>query len=244
MVTFTNQYPDTDIDYGGGVNDLCIDPDQFAAAANLDNAIPDGGTNGQLLAKVSNDDGDVGWVDPAVYSMSAATIDTDELYRIIMFSDGTVRAIPITAVEPSVPTGLANTPKISSVRLTWVAGALATSYIIYRDGVQLATTTNLRYRDATVTVGETYEYTVQSVSAYLLRSGLSTETTAFIDPALNQAPTVEIRTWPATIAVGNKAIIRVNAIDLDGQALALALNTDVGSLTATADPSVWLLDPV
>ena len=35
----------------------------------------------------------------------AYTIDTNELYRIIVFSNGTVRAIPIDAPTPAVPTG-------------------------------------------------------------------------------------------------------------------------------------------
>ena len=68
---------------------------------------------------------------------------------------------------------------------------------------------------------------------------------AFIDPALNEPPTVTITSWPTSVPLGgSRAVIHVNAKDVDAQALAHTLNTDVGSLVATADPTVWILIPV
>jgi hypothetical protein len=176
-------------------------------------------------------------------ALSAPTVDTGEVYRLIMFSDGRTRAIPITATNPGIPTGFARTVRVNSVKLTWTAGAGATSYIVYRNGGPYVTVTDTAYRDRNVTVGETYTYAVRSVSPYELRSAITTDLTAFIDPALNIAPTVEVRTWPATVAAGNRAVVRVNAIDADAQLLADTLNVDVGTLIATADPSVWNLVP-
>lgn len=179
----------------------------------------------------------------AASSMTGLTVDTEEAYRVIMFSNGDVRAIPIGAAAPALPTGLARTIRINSVRLTWTAAAGAASYIIQRNGSDYATSTTISYRDTAVTVGETYTYAVQAVSSYGLRSAVTASVTAFIDPALNITPTVEVRTWPATVAAGNRAIARVNAADPDAQLLALALGVDVGSLVTTADPSVWTIEP-
>lgn len=176
--------------------------------------------------------------------LTGDTIDTEEPYRVIMFSDGTVLAIPVAAVAPDVVDDATVFIKIASVKIDWTAPSGAATYRVYRDGSYLASTSATEYRDGTVEVGETYTYNVQAVSAYLLRSGLSATLTAYIDPALNTTPVVEIRTWPAVPAVGTRAIVRVNALDVDGQLLALALDTDVGTLTETDDPSVWYLDPV
>lgn len=180
----------------------------------------------------------------ALGSISGPTVDTGESYRLIMFSDGTCRAIPVSAEPPGAPTSLTLTIRVNSVKLSWTAGSGATSYRVYRDGVFLTSVTTTKFRDANVTAGQTYTYSVQAVSFYGLRSASTADQTAFVDPALNVTPYIDIRVWPPTsIALGNRAIVRVNAIDVDGQQLAIALGTDVGSLIATADPTVWYLDP-
>jgi hypothetical protein len=175
--------------------------------------------------------------------MFGTTVDTGESYRVIVFSDGTCRAIPISAIAPDIPSLFARVVRVAWVKMTWNVANEATSYIIHRDGVAHATTTTNSYRDAAITVGQTYEYTVQSVSAYGLRSAQTLPLVAYIDPALNIAPTVEVRSWPATVPAGQRAVIRVNAIDADAQVLALTLGVDVGSLVATADPTVWNMIP-
>lgn len=202
---------------------------------------------GQLRANVGGT-----WVDvlagppgPPGALESTATVDTGEAYRVIVFSDGTTRAIPVDAVAPATPTGLATLARINSVRLTWSAVSGATQYVVYRNAAQVAVVSGPLYRDSAVVVGSTYTYNVAAVSVYGLRSGYSSNVSAFIDPALNVAPTVEVTTWPAgAIALGNKVIVRVNAADVDAQLLALTLGTSVGSLVATADPTVWILEPV
>jgi hypothetical protein len=177
-------------------------------------------------------------------SMTGNTVDTGEPYKVILFSNGQARAIPVGADPPATPTGLARTVKINSVRLTWTPVQYGPSYVVYRNGSPIATVSTASFQDTNVTIGQTYTYAVQSIDVYGLRSGLSSTVSAFIDPALNVAPTIEVRSWPTSVALGNRAIIRVNAKDLDSQALALALNVNVGSLVATADPSVWILIPV
>lgn len=180
----------------------------------------------------------------ALSSMTALTVDTEEAYRVILFSNGNVRAIPIGAVPPSIPTGLARVPRINSVRLTWAVPAGAATYAVYRNGAPYAIASTNSYRDRSVTVGATYTYAVQAISSFGLRSAITDTVSAFIDPALNIAPTVEVRTWAGIpVYAHSRSIVRVNASDADAQVLAYTLGVDIGSLIATADPSVWILVP-
>lgn len=172
---------------------------------------------------------------------SGFTIDTNELYRIIMLSNGSVFAIPFDAVPPDKPTGLAASVRLTSVNLTWTPAARATSYIIRRNGVELGSTWNLSYRDINIVAGNTYTYTVSSVDQYKQRSPASDPVSAFIDIALNVAPTnVVIRCWPLPIPTDGPALIRVNGRDVDVQEIAYTLGVDAGSLAPTADPTIWV----
>jgi hypothetical protein len=107
--------------------------------------------------------------------------------------------------------------------------------------VQIGTSSVPDFRDTTVTVSSTYTYTVQAIDQYGQRSGMSASENAFIDPALNEAPEVTITCWPAEIPTNGIALVRVNAIDVDAQLLALTLDVDLGALEVTDDPSVWRL---
>jgi hypothetical protein len=173
---------------------------------------------------------------------SGTTVDTGEEYRIIMLSTGLVRAVPYDAVPPDTPENVAALARLTSVRLTWDAAALATSYQITRNGSILATTSLTSYRDRAVTISQTYTYTVSSIDQYLQRSPASDPVTAFIDPALNQTPSdVTITMWPTPLPTDGWSYVRVNAQELDVQDLAFELEVDVGSLTSTPDPSTWIL---
>jgi hypothetical protein len=186
-------------------------------------------------------------IDSAVFPEDGAgsggvTVDTGEPYRIIMLSDGTVLAIPFDAVTPEAPTDILITTRLTSVSLSWPAVAGATSYQITRNGTNIATTSFTSYRDAAVTVSQTYTYTIASVDQYQQRSAASDPATAFIDPALNQTPTdVTITVWPTPIPTDGYSYVRVNALELDVQTIAFALEVDVGSLTSTPDPSTWII---
>jgi hypothetical protein len=170
------------------------------------------------------------------------TVDTGEHYKLIMLSDGTVRAIPFDEVAPATPTGLARIVRLTSVSLTWDAMAGAVSYQVTRNGTNIATTSFVSYRDAAVTIGQTYTYTVSSVDQYQQRSPASSSVTAFIDPELNQTPTdVTITVWPTPIPVDGYSYVRVNALELDVQDIAFELEVDAGSLTSTPDPSTWII---
>lgn len=194
-----------------------------------------------------------GWVDlqqgpqgppgPGGAGAEGNTVDTFQPYKIIMLSNGTVRAIPLGALPPATPTGLAVLARLSSVRVTWAAAAGAYQYAVYRNGVQIALIFGLSYRDSAITVSSTYSYQVQAVDFYGQRSGWTPSVTAFIDPATNSDPVLSIRSWPAVLPTDGKAILRVNTRDVDAQILAVSLDVDVGTIEETNDPSVWIYTP-
>lgn len=171
------------------------------------------------------------------------TADTFQSYKIILLSDGTVRAIPSTANPPSTPTGLTVTPHISSVKVQWNPVSGAASYFVYRNGGAVTQTSQRTFRDLNATVGQTYTYAVQAVDQYGQRSVVSSTVSAFVDPASNVAPVVEVTSWPTTAPTDGVTVLRVNASDADAQTLALSLGVDAGTLTATSDPSVWYYTP-
>jgi hypothetical protein len=79
---------------------------------------------------------------------SGNTVDTGQPYKVIMLSDGTVRAVPFTTVAPVPPTGLTPTIRLTSVTLHWTAaaGSGVDHYYVTRDGVLKSTSSNLTYR--------------------------------------------------------------------------------------------------
>jgi hypothetical protein len=169
------------------------------------------------------------------------TVDTNEHFKLIGLSDGTVKAIPFAVAAPVAPAGLAARVKITSALLTWNTIAGAARYLLSRDGILIASPTSNSYRDTTVVIGATYGYQVATVDGYGQRSPYSASVSAFIDGALNSAPTVHLRSWPATIATNGSTLLRVNAADVDAESLALALSVDTGNLLQTDDPSLWIV---
>ena len=79
----------------------------------------------------------------------------------------TVKTSDLTA--PSVPTGLTTTSITSTqVSLSWTASTdnvVVTGYKIYRDGVQIATTSSRTYSDKRLARGTTYKFTVAAYDA-------------------------------------------------------------------------------
>lgn len=173
--------------------------------------------------------------------LRANTVDNFDDYKAILFSDGSVRAVPYSVTAPAAPVIATSSASATLVKLTWGAVSGATSYQVLRSGVRIATTGGTSLRDRTGTTGQTYQYTVVAVNAYGMHSVASAPVTLYLDPALNAAPSVQVTTWPAVLPSSGRALVRVNAVDADAQTLALALSTDVGSLQPTTDPSVWIL---
>lgn len=169
------------------------------------------------------------------------TADTGEDYKAILFTDGSVRAVPRAATAPPTPGNFTVVPSASAAKLAWNVSPGAQSYVIYRNGTRIATTGATSYRDNVGVSGGTYSYRIAAVNGYNMYSPLSTAVSVFLDPALNIPPLVTVTTWPTTIPTTGRCLVRVNAYDADAQVLAHALNTSAGSLQPTTDPSVWIL---
>lgn len=169
------------------------------------------------------------------------TADTNEQFKIIGQSSGTLRGVPKDSEPPLAPLSLTADVKLSSVKLAWQGVASAQTYSVYRSGVIIGSSSTPSYRDMNPVIGASYQYSVRAVNAYGQISGFSSLVNVFIDPSINSAPTIDIRTWPSELPSTGTAIVRVNAVDVDAQQLAYALNVDVGFLMPTDDPSVWTL---
>jgi hypothetical protein len=173
--------------------------------------------------------------------MVQRTADTNEDYKALLYSDGTVRAVPRGTTAPATPTGLAVVASSTAARLTWNVSPGATTYLIFRDNTQIGSTGNTYYRDNVGRSGGTYSYQVAAVNAYNMHSARTAGVSAYLDPALNVAPSLTITTWPTVIPTTGRCIVRVNAADADAQDLAYTMNVSAGSLQPTTDPSVWIL---
>ncbi|MGZ4659700.1 MAG: hypothetical protein ACXVYB_00305 [Arthrobacter sp.] len=172
--------------------------------------------------------------------MKAHTVDTNQPYKAILLSDGTVKAVPESTVAPAAPTGVAGAAGPTSARLTWNASDGASFYTVYRNLNQIGTTTGRVFLDVGPT-GSRFSYVVTATNSYGMRSALSSAVSVYMDPALNVPPEVDITTWPATIPTTGSCIVRVNSTDVNVQTLAMSLSTGTGSLQPTRDPSVWIL---
>lgn len=172
--------------------------------------------------------------------MTAPTVDTAASYKVILLSDGTVRAVPAGTAAPATPTGLAAVAGPTSARLSWNVSTGASTYLVYRNGTLVKTTTDTSYRDVGV-ADTTYSYTLAAQNSYGMRSPLTSPLSVTMDSDLNSAPIINVKTWPAVIPTEGSCIVRVNARDVDAQILALTMNVSTGSLRPTPDPSVWIL---
>lgn len=168
------------------------------------------------------------------------TLDTGEVYKVVAFSDTTLKAVPASAVAPEPPTDLTTTIRLSSITVSWSASPTSGArYDVYRDGLKIATTTGISLKDPNIATGSTYSYSVIATDVYGQPSDPTEPVVAFVDPALNGPPTVEITTWPSPLPSTGGGVIRVCAKDPDAQTLSYSLSVDAGLIEPTDDPSVW-----
>lgn len=163
------------------------------------------------------------------------------LFKLIALPDNTVRAVPQNITAPAAPTNLVAAVHLTFVGLSWDTVTDATQYRVYRDGSLLATTTSAHYIDSAIQISSTYQYYVIAVNTYGMWSAASTTVSAFIDPGLNATPTFSsITVWPSNPRPNDIVYVHVNGADVDTQELAFTLGVDVGTLSATTDPTTWI----
>ena len=168
------------------------------------------------------------------------TADTWEDRKMIVMSDGTVKVIPAGDYPPPQPDDPTAAPGSTLVRVTWEVTTAATTYKLFRNGAEVYSGSDTVYTDRNVTNGATYTYYVIAYDQHGQRSVSSASVVAGPNVSLNVSPTCQITTWPPTLPYIGKAYVRVCGSDIEAQTLAFALSVNIGTLTATDDPSIWI----
>lgn len=123
---------------------------------------------------------------------------------------------PVTPA-PNVPVKLVVTPTATSISLSWATSVktattpAATSYVVYRNGVALATSPTASYVDSTIAAATNYTYTVAAVSG----GGTSLPSVAvpaYLAPTAptkltvtTSATTIVLR-WTASVKLANSGL--------------------------------------
>jgi chitodextrinase len=151
---------------------------------------------------------------------------------------------PADTTAPSVPTGLVATAASSTqINLSWNASSDnvgVSSYRVYRNGIQVGTTTVPSYSNSGLTASTTYSYTVsaldaagnasaQSTPVSIATPAASSSTTVVISPTadtflnidstVNSAePTLNTYTWPAN-KIANAVLMKFNLSNIPAGAI-------------------------
>jgi hypothetical protein len=168
-------------------------------------------------------------------------------WRLAVTNDGLLYVASADLNFPDAPTGLTALGRVTSIVLAWVAptNTAVASYNIYRQGsflanVVAAPTSAQSYVDYTVTGTTTWNYTVTAQNS-LGEGAPSNQASATLDPSANQPPTLSAPTvYPNPVPLHGTALVTVPAYDSDVQNLTFSLSADSGTLTPTADPSIWI----
>jgi subtilisin family serine protease len=141
-----------------------------------------------------------------------------------------VTPAPVTPA-PSVPVKLVVTPTATAISLTWAASAktattpAATSYVVRRNGVTLATSRTAAYVDKAITAGTNYTYTAAAVAGSAT-SAPSVAVPAYLAPAAPTKPTVTTSAttitlrWTAPVKLPTTGPPSTYVIYRDGQRFA------------------------
>ncbi len=138
--------------------------------------------------RVFRDGVEIGTTATASYTDTGLDLDTSYGYTVSAFDGAspanesaqsavfTIATLADTTA-PSVPQNLAATPASDSVALMWDASTDADSvvagYRVYREGIELGTTSFPSYTDTTVTPDTSYNYTVTAFDSYANESAAS-----------------------------------------------------------------------
>ncbi|MDO8604474.1 MAG: Ig-like domain-containing protein [bacterium] len=116
-----------------------------------------------------------------------------------------VITVTVDNTPPTAPTGLtASAPSSSTVNLSWTASIDSvgvSGYKIYRNSIQIATTSATTYSDATVTAETTYSYTVRAYDV-AGNTSVASNTATVTTP---QPPLPPVDTIPPAVSVTNPA---------------------------------------
>ena len=102
------------------------------------------------------------------YQDTSASNGATYVYQLSSYNSGGESAksseLSLTLI-PDAPTNLAATTAYQEVSLSWSAASGATSYNIYRDGSEIASSDSASYTDSGLSNDNTYSYSVSAVNA-------------------------------------------------------------------------------
>jgi hypothetical protein len=144
-----------------------------------------------------------------------------------------VNSTPITEA-PAAPTGLSATVTSSTtISLSWNSTATASSYIVYRNGISIATPQDPNYADTNLSPETTYTYTVVAVNS-IGNSASSTQvpaTTPFAPVGNTTILILDPVSNPETTSANYTFIGRAGALFTTGLRWSNAANSSSGSIT-------------
>ncbi|MBT8479032.1 MAG: fibronectin type III domain-containing protein, partial [Gemmatimonadetes bacterium] len=114
------------------------------------------------------------------YTYTVTTLDSEGLES---GPSGPAQATTLDGTPPTVPANLsATTTGTTTIEVTWAASADpetgVVGYRVYRNGTEIATTSQTTYEDGGLSPATTYDYRVRAVNGEGLESGLSNEDSA------------------------------------------------------------------
>lgn len=183
-------------------NGVSSPPSASATTTTLD--APPSTPTGLKASSVTGSSAVISWtavpntVSYTLYSASGSVIASGisgTSYTMGSLANGTAYSVQLTAVNsagesakssvlsfttlsvPSAPTGLSGSTTLDSASLTWIPVSGATSYNVYRDGVEIAHGgQSASYTDSGLTQDTSYSYTVTAVDSV----GESAQSTALV----------------------------------------------------------------
>jgi chitodextrinase len=113
------------------------------------------------------------------------------------------QATTLDGTPPTTPANLsASTTGTTTIGLTWAASADpetgVSSYLVYRNGSQIASTSQTSYQDSGLSPATTYDYRVRAVNGQGLESGLSNEDSATTLDATGPTTPTNLTATPAS----------------------------------------------
>lgn len=148
------------------------------------------------------------WTNSETLSATITGLTNGQSYLFEVTAENAVGEGPAASVSatpatvPSAPTELGAQRGNGEATLSWTApadgGSAILYYVIYRDGAQVATSTEVSYTDSGLTNGVQYTYRVSAVNA---RGESALSSSAFVTPATVPSAPLNIHTVPGATSI-------------------------------------------
>lgn len=171
------------------------------------------------------------------YTVTGTTPGTTYTFKVRAkatgYWDSTFKTVSVS-VKPklAIPAITGTTQTVSSATFAWNASPNATTYIVYRNNVQIDTTTSLSYT-ISASPGSTYTLSVKATASGYYDSDVST-TTVSIKPKLSAPTGLSASQTVSSVTFSWSAVAHATAYTLTVGTTTVSVNTT--SYTAPAQP--------